>query len=69
MNKKRELFESNKIESKQFKEEAILFHLSDKNENHELISCRRKCRSTRKNLTEGCSRKNKSEFSSNKSGK
>ena len=69
LHKKNEFFESKKIEVKPFKEKETLFNLSDRNENQVLISCRRNCRSTRKNLTEGCSRKNKSELSTHKSGK
>ena len=69
MNKNLDTIENKDNENTQIKENITFLNQSEKIANPLIVSCRKNCRSRRKTLAEGCSRKDKSESSTQKSGR
>ena len=57
------------IEKKQLKEKSVFFDQCEKSAKQLIPSCRKNCRSRRKTLADGCSRRDKLESSIHKSGR
>ena len=69
LNKNIDTIENKDNENTQIKDNITFLNQSEKIANPLIVSCRKNCRSRRKTLAEGCSRKDKSESSTQKSGR